>query len=145
MQICGNGNCMETKTMYHCCGNSHCPNCGSSERDDWVEDRMSELLPTAYYHVVFTLPHGLKTLVMGIEKFQMSYLSIIRYLLNNLFALLAQVLFYFPFFKLAMKEIKCVINLRQLTGFSPFYCVFIKVILLTDPCIITIYECYFLK
>jgi len=67
-QVCDNQNCMETKTMYHCCGNRHCPNCGSTKRDDWVEDRMSELLPTAYYHVVFTLPHELNGLVMGNRK-----------------------------------------------------------------------------
>ncbi len=43
---------------------------------------MSELLPTAYYHVVFTLPHGLNALVMGNRKI----------LFNSLFASASQTL-----------------------------------------------------
>jgi hypothetical protein len=34
-------------------------------REAWIEDRMNELLPTAYYHMVFTLPHELNPLIMG--------------------------------------------------------------------------------
>ena len=85
MQVCDNGNCMETTTMYHCCGNRHCPNCGSTKRDDWVEDRMSELLPTAYYHVVFTLPHELNAVVMGNRKtlFNALFASASQALLNH--------------------------------------------------------------
>lgn len=37
-------------------------------REEWIEARMHELLPTAYYHVVFTLPHELNGLVMGNRK-----------------------------------------------------------------------------
>jgi hypothetical protein len=68
MQMCNNANCMETKMIYHSCGNRHCPNCGSMKRDNWIDERMSELLPTAYYHVVFTLPHELNPLIMGNRK-----------------------------------------------------------------------------
>ncbi|MBX2937987.1 MAG: transposase zinc-binding domain-containing protein [Saprospiraceae bacterium] len=35
-------------------GDRHCPHCGGTKRDAWVEDRMSELPPIKYYHVVFT-------------------------------------------------------------------------------------------
>jgi hypothetical protein len=35
------------------------------KRDAWIEGRMAELLPTAYYHIVFTLPHELNPLIMG--------------------------------------------------------------------------------
>jgi hypothetical protein len=35
------------------------------KRDAWIEDRMHELLPTAYYHMVFTLPHELNPVIMG--------------------------------------------------------------------------------
>ncbi|CAN5475421.1 hypothetical protein BH23BAC1_BH23BAC1_20980 [soil metagenome] len=85
VQVCDNGNCMEAKTVNHCCGNRHCPNCGSGKRDDWVEDRMSELLPTAYYHVVFTLPHELNPLVMGNRKilFNALFASASQTLLNH--------------------------------------------------------------
>lgn len=30
-----------------------------------LQDRMCELLPTTYYHLVFTLPQELRSLVMG--------------------------------------------------------------------------------
>jgi hypothetical protein len=38
------------------------------KRDAWIQARMQELLPTAYYHVVFTLPHEWNSLVMGNRK-----------------------------------------------------------------------------
>jgi hypothetical protein len=50
---------------YHSCGNRHCPQCGGSKRAAWLEKRRSELLDTPYFHVVFTLPHTLSTLVLG--------------------------------------------------------------------------------
>jgi hypothetical protein len=62
---CDNAECGESKLQYHCCGNRHCPFCGSMKRESWVENRMNELLPTAYYHIVFTLPHELNPLILG--------------------------------------------------------------------------------
>ncbi len=40
-------------------------NCGGIKKEQWLQDRMSELLPTTYYHLVFTLPQELRPLVMG--------------------------------------------------------------------------------
>ena len=54
--------------QYHSCRNRHCPNCGGSRQQQWVEARMRELIPCKYYHVVFTLPHHLNSLVMGNRK-----------------------------------------------------------------------------
>ena len=34
-----------------------CPQCQSLAKEQWLEDRKSELLPVDYYHVVFTIPH----------------------------------------------------------------------------------------
>jgi hypothetical protein len=62
---CDRQECGNLSHSYHCCGNRHCPNCGSMRRDAWIESRMDELLPTAYYHMVFTLPHELNPLIMG--------------------------------------------------------------------------------
>ena len=62
---CDLDGCGNRAHRYHCCGNRHCPNCGSMKRDAWIEDRMHELLPTAYYHMVFTLPHELNPIIMG--------------------------------------------------------------------------------
>ena len=54
--------------QYHSCGNRHCPCCGGMKRDQWIEDRMCELLPTTYFHLVFTLPQELRSLCMGNRK-----------------------------------------------------------------------------
>ena len=65
---CDDKACGHIHLQYHSCGDRHCPHCGGTKRDAWVEDRMSELLPIKYYHVVFTLPSELRSLVMGNRK-----------------------------------------------------------------------------
>ncbi len=57
--------CKKDKYQYHCCGNRHCIYCGTMKREQWMDDRRNELLPTSYYHVVFTLPHELNSLILG--------------------------------------------------------------------------------
>ncbi len=49
-------NCEHTDIAYNSCRNRHCPKCQASAARRWLEERQSELLPVAYYHVVFTLP-----------------------------------------------------------------------------------------
>ena len=51
--------CGAAVNMYNSCRDRHCPQCQGAARYRWVEDRMSELLPVPYFHVVFTLPHEL--------------------------------------------------------------------------------------
>jgi hypothetical protein len=41
---------------YNSCRNRHCPKCQGAAARDWLAARQAELLPVAYYHVVFTLP-----------------------------------------------------------------------------------------
>jgi hypothetical protein len=48
--------CAETQIAYNSCRNRHCPKCQGSTAKRWLADRQAELLPVAYYHVVFTLP-----------------------------------------------------------------------------------------
>ena len=60
--------CHHQHFQYHSCGNRHCPNCGGLKREQWLQDRMSELLPTTYFHIVFTLPQQLRSLAMGNRK-----------------------------------------------------------------------------
>ncbi len=50
---------------YHSCRNRHCPQCQSRHREQWVNARIASLLPVTYFHVVFTLPHGLNALIQG--------------------------------------------------------------------------------
>ena len=65
---CNNADCQHQLYQFHNCGNRHSPNCGGMKREQWLENKTSELLPTAYYHVVFTLPHELNGLMMGNRK-----------------------------------------------------------------------------
>src|ERR1039458_6855786 len=48
--------CQYTHTRYRSCRNRHCPKCQGLARAQWLEQRKAELLPTEYFHVVFTLP-----------------------------------------------------------------------------------------
>jgi hypothetical protein len=48
--------CPYAHTRYRSCRNRHCPKCQGLARAQWVERRKAELLPTEYFHVVFTLP-----------------------------------------------------------------------------------------
>jgi hypothetical protein len=65
---CSNDECGEIKYQYHSCRDRHCPQCGAIKKEQWIEARTQELLPVKYYHVVFTLPHELNSLVMGHRK-----------------------------------------------------------------------------
>lgn len=62
---CSDDTCRHLKYQYHSCRDRHCPNCGAIKKQQWIEARTQELLPVKYYHVVFTLPHELNSLVMG--------------------------------------------------------------------------------
>jgi hypothetical protein len=48
--------CAHTHVAYNSCRNRHCPKCQGAAAKEWLADREAELLPVAYYHVVFTLP-----------------------------------------------------------------------------------------
>lgn len=65
---CRNDACGHIKYQYHSCRDRHCPNCGAVKKQEWIEARSQELLPVKYYHVVFTLPHELNSLVLGYRK-----------------------------------------------------------------------------
>jgi Transposase zinc-binding domain/Putative transposase len=49
---------------FNSCRNRHCPKCQCGARDKWIAARQNELLPVAYVHVVFTLPHQLSQLAL---------------------------------------------------------------------------------
>jgi hypothetical protein len=60
--------CGYQRYRYHSCRNRHCPKCGSLAKAQWLEDRQRELLPTPYFHNVFTLPHELNGLVLYSQR-----------------------------------------------------------------------------
>jgi hypothetical protein len=53
---------------YNSCGSRHCPKCLTHARDLWLAERNKECLPVGYFHVVFTLPHGLSWLALHNKK-----------------------------------------------------------------------------
>jgi hypothetical protein len=48
--------CAHIDVAYNSCRNRHCPKCQAAAAHDWLEARKADLLPVAYFHVVFTLP-----------------------------------------------------------------------------------------
>src|SRR5438093_6262190 len=59
---------------YNSCRNRHCPKCQTGARERWIEARRSELLPSPYVHVVFTLPPKLAALALQNKKIVYSLL-----------------------------------------------------------------------
>lgn len=54
--------CGFERPAYNSCRNRHCPKCQSLTQAHWIEQRLERILPTLYYHVVFTLPASLRPL-----------------------------------------------------------------------------------
>jgi hypothetical protein len=65
---CTDERCGHVNYQFHSCRDRHCPQCGAFKKEQWIEQRTRELLPVKYYHVVFTLPHELNSLVLGHQK-----------------------------------------------------------------------------
>ena len=60
--------CGFERPAYNSCRNRHCPKCQSLAKVKWLEKQKSELLPTGYFHLVFTLPHELNRLILVNKK-----------------------------------------------------------------------------
>ena len=60
--------CGFERQAYNSCRNRHCPKCQTVTKAKWVEARRAELLRTAYFHVVLTLPHELNPLILGHKR-----------------------------------------------------------------------------
>jgi len=56
--------CGKLKVSYNSCRNRHCPKCQGLDKERWLEARKRDLLPTTYFHVVFTLPDSLRPLAL---------------------------------------------------------------------------------
>ncbi|HUJ86418.1 MAG TPA: IS91 family transposase [Burkholderiales bacterium] len=54
--------CGHERPAYNSCRNRHCPKCQSLRQAQWIQQRLTRLLPTHYFHVVFTLPAVLRPL-----------------------------------------------------------------------------------
>jgi len=54
--------CNHERPCYDSCGDRHCPKCQSLARAAWVEKRTAEVLPTHYFHVVFSVPEQIASI-----------------------------------------------------------------------------------
>jgi hypothetical protein len=66
--------CGAVRIAYHSCRNRHCPKCQHMPRERWLEKRKDEILPVSYFHVVFTLPHELNTIILNNKRTMLNIL-----------------------------------------------------------------------
>ena len=50
------------------CRNRNCPNCQAVNKEIWVDKRRAEVIDSPYFHVIFTLPHELNSLIYCNQK-----------------------------------------------------------------------------
>ena len=60
--------CSFERIAYNSCRDRHCPKCQTLAKEQWLNDRKSELLPCGYFHFVFTLPHNLNPIILCNKK-----------------------------------------------------------------------------
>lgn len=60
--------CSYTKVYYNSCRNRHCPTCQGVNNAVWVDARSKDILNAPYFHVVFTMPHELHSLIYQNQK-----------------------------------------------------------------------------
>jgi hypothetical protein len=66
--------CGTVRIIYHSCRNRHCPKCQHMPRERWLQKRKDEILPLNYFHVVFTLPHELNSIILNNKKVMLNCL-----------------------------------------------------------------------
>src|SRR4029434_2232702 len=54
--------CSHTLIAYNSCRHLHCPKSQCAAAKEWLAEREAELLPVAYFHVVYTLPAELRAI-----------------------------------------------------------------------------------
>ena len=60
--------CGFSEFLHNSCRDRHCSKCQYTAKERWLNRRMEELLPVSYFHVVFTLPHQLNSLIYQNQK-----------------------------------------------------------------------------
>ena len=56
-------NCGSVHISYNSCRNRHCPKCQTFAKERWIEGQKSNLLNVGYFHIVFTVPSELNTVI----------------------------------------------------------------------------------
>jgi len=69
--------CGFERPAYNSCRNRHCPKCQSLVQARWIAKRIERIIPTHYFHVVFTLPSSLRPLARAnrVQLFNLLFAS----------------------------------------------------------------------
>lgn len=59
---------------YCSCKNRHCPKCGAFEKAQWLAKTEQLLLPTHYFHVVFTIDHAINAVMWANKRVMYNWL-----------------------------------------------------------------------
>lgn len=60
--------CGYERPSYNSCRNRHCPKCQTFSKERWIDARKADLLDIGYFHVVFTVPQELNSLIYCNQK-----------------------------------------------------------------------------
>ena len=55
--------CENTQQAYNSCRNRHCPKCQYIKQEKWLDKLSNNLISCKYFHVVFTIPNQLHSLM----------------------------------------------------------------------------------
>ena len=56
-------NCGTVEISCNSCRNRHCPKCQTLSKERWIDNQKRNLLNVGYFHVVFTVPDDLRSLI----------------------------------------------------------------------------------
>lgn len=64
VDACTDEKCGHKRISYNSCRNRHCPQCQSTQKENWLLRMHHRTLPVRYFHGVFTIPHEFNGLCM---------------------------------------------------------------------------------
>jgi hypothetical protein len=64
VDACMDEKCGHKRISYNSCRNRHCPQCQSTQKENWLLRMHHRTLPVGYFHGVFTIPHEFNGLCM---------------------------------------------------------------------------------
>ena len=70
--------CSSVRFIPHSCKSRFCSSCGKIATDRWSDERLSDILPVEYHHLVFTLPWQLRKICLLNRKimFDLLFLAV---------------------------------------------------------------------
>ena len=61
--------CGYEKIVHNSCHNRHCPICGNFKKEMWIQKQQESVIPSHYFHLVFTVPQELRPLIYFNQKY----------------------------------------------------------------------------